>query len=109
LKSDIRYSVKLTYNTFPWPDATGRHQSAIERAGQAVLDTRAKFPNSSLADLYDPLTMPPELRKAHQKLDKAVDAAYGYTGKPDDTERVAFLFGRYRQLVDSEARGNKKN
>ena len=73
-----------------------------------MLAARATFQDSSLADLYDPLTMPPELLKAHQKLDKAVDAAYGYTGKPDDTERVAFLFGRYQQLVNSETASKKR-
>lgn len=115
LKSDIRYSVKLTYNTFPWPDLpeklepnqpqTPAHkaQAAIEKAAQAVLDARAQFPGSSLADLYDPLTMPPALLKAHQKLDAAVDAAYALVGGKktwkNDAERVAFLFERYQHLT----------
>ena len=107
LKSDYRYSGSMVYNTCPWPAITDKHRASIEQLVQSMLDARAKFPGASLADLYDPLTMPPELLKAHQKLDKAVDAAYGYTGKPDDTERVAFLFGRYQQLVDSEASGKK--
>lgn len=110
MKSDYRYSAAIVYNNYPWPGEplTDKQRVAIETAAQAVLAARATFQDSSLADLYDPLTMPPELLKAHQKLDKAVDAAYGYTGKPDDTERVAFLFGRYQQLVDSEAGGKKK-
>ena len=64
-----------------------------------MLDARAKFPTATLADLYDPLTMPPELVKAHQALDKAVDAAYGKTGFKSEAERVAFLFERYQQLA----------
>jgi hypothetical protein len=116
LKSDIRYSVKLTYNTFPWPDlpahpepATPGHKAkaAIEAAAQAVLDTRAEFQQgdqpSSLADLYDPLTMPPALHKAHQKLDAAVDAAYALCGGKkswkNDAERVAFLFELYQRYT----------
>jgi hypothetical protein len=73
--------------------------AAIEVAAQAVLDTRTKFPNATLADLYDPLTMPPELVKAHQALDRAVDAAYGKTAFKTEAERVAFLFERYQQLT----------
>ena len=116
LKSDIRYSVKMTYNTFPWPDlpadpelGTPAHKTraTIEAAAQAVLDARAQFqqgPNpSSLADLYDPLTMPPVLLRAHQKLDAAVDKAYescgGRKSYKSDAERVAFLFERYQQLT----------
>ena len=68
-----------------------------------MLDARASFPDASLADLYDPLAMPPVLRKAHQALDKAVDAAYAYTGPPDDASRVAFLFGLYERLVNRVA------
>ena len=80
LKSDYRYSASIVYNNFPWPENPSEKQKqAIEAAAQAVLDARAQFPDSSLADLYDPLTMPPVLLKAHQQLDKAVDAAYGKT------------------------------
>ncbi|GBU14833.1 methylase [Polaromonas sp.] len=115
LKSDYRYSASIVYNNFPWPDQattsapnkplTPAHkaQAAIEIAAQAVLDTRAQFPGSSLADLYDPLTMPPLLHKAHQQLDAAVDKAYqlcgGKKSYASDTERVAFLFERYQQLT----------
>jgi hypothetical protein len=71
----------------------------ILAAAQAVLDVRAQFPQASLADLYDPRTMPPDLVKAHTKLDKAVDAAYGYKGANNDGERVAFLFALYQQMT----------
>ena len=100
LESRYRYSASIVYNNFPWPVETleARLRQAVADAAQGVLDARAQFPGSSLADLYDPLTMPPELRKAHQKLDKAVDAAYGYKGRADDAERVAFLFERYQAL-----------
>ena len=111
LKSDFRYSAGIVYNNFPWPEAalspspspaSGRGEplrAAIESAAQAVLDARAQFPGASLADLYDPLTMPPALLKAHQKLDAAVDKAYGKSGFKSDAERVAFLFERYQALT----------
>jgi hypothetical protein len=73
--------------------------SAIETAAQAVLDARAQFPGSTLADLYDPLAMPPELVRAHQTLDRAVDAAYGKKSFASEAERVAFLFERYQALT----------
>ncbi|MDH2918370.1 MAG: DUF559 domain-containing protein [Sideroxydans sp.] len=112
LKSDYRYSAKLTYNTFPWPsDASEKQRNAIETAAQAVLDARAQFmlpspsgrgaggEGSSLADLYDPLTMPPALVKAHQQLDRAVDASYRKAPFANDAQRVEFLFERYQQLT----------
>lgn len=96
LKSDYRYSAGIVYNNFPWPDQPRDVQrEKIETAAQAVLDARAQFPNASLADLYDPITMPPVLVKAHQTLDAAVDAAYGKKGFKNDAERVAFLFELY--------------
>jgi hypothetical protein len=111
LKSDYRYSAGIVYNNFPWPfceqkteDASvKRPVDAIKNEAQAVLDARARFPDATLADLYDPLTMPPELLKAHQRLDAAVDAAYaaaagGKKRYASDAERVAFLFGLYRRL-----------
>lgn len=104
LKSDFRYSTSIVYNNYPWPTAPSDAQrQAIETAAQAVLDVRASFEGQSLADLYDPDVMPPELRKAHQRLDKAVDAAYGYKGGADDAARVAFLFGLYQQLTGGTA------
>jgi hypothetical protein len=100
LKSDFRYSASIVYNNFPWPDHPSDAQSqAIEAAAQTVLDARAQFPDASLADLYDPLSMPPALLKAHQKLDAAVDKAYGKSGFKSDAERVAFLFDLYRQYT----------
>ncbi|MDP2110497.1 MAG: N-6 DNA methylase [Thiobacillus sp.] len=100
LKSDYRYSAGIVYNNFPWPDAPAdKGRQAIEAAAQAVLDARAQFPGSTLGDLYDPLSMPPALLKAHQKLDAAVDKAYGKSGFKSDAERVAFLFARYQTLT----------
>jgi hypothetical protein len=102
LKSDFRYSAAIVYNNFPWPEPPADAQrAAIEAAAQAVLDARAAFPGSTLADLYDPLAMPGALLRAHQKLDAAVDAAYGKKANAfkSDAERVAFLFERYRQLT----------
>lgn len=99
LESRYQYSAKLTYNNFPWPKPTEKQKQAIEAAAQSLLDARAQFPDASLADLYDPRTMPPDLAKAHAKLDKAVDAAYGYKGANNDGERVAFLFDLYQQMT----------
>lgn len=79
LKSDYDYSIKIVYNNFPWPEPTAQQRQKIEQTAQAILDARALYPDSSLADLYDELTMPPELRKAHQQNDMAVMQAYGFT------------------------------
>jgi len=99
LKSDFQYSASMVYNTFPWPEPTDKQRATIETAAQGVLDARGLYPDSTLADLYDPLTMPPGLTRAHQTLDKAVDAAYGVKGFASEAERVAFLFERYRALT----------
>ncbi|MFN7182982.1 MAG: DNA methyltransferase [Thermomonas haemolytica] len=133
LESRYRYSAGIVYNNFPWPELPGaphksdsrlrgndeqgergndgqahKHRAAIEAAAQAVLDARAQFEGATLADLYDPLTMPPALVKAHAALDKAVDAAYLAAEKAagrkppkldTDAERVAFLFQRYQALT----------
>ncbi len=102
LKSDYQYSALIVYNNFPWPqNPTDKQQQNIEDAAQAVLDARAKYPDSSLADLYDPLTMPPELVNAHHKLDAVVDAAYSKKKFSGDSDRVAFLFELYQQLISS--------
>ena len=98
LKSDYDYSNKLVYNNYPWPSPTDEQRARIEACAKAVLDARALFPNSSLASLYNPMKMPPELVKAHAKLDAAVEQAYGRTFA-DDGERVAYLFDLYRQLT----------
>ena len=109
LKSDYSYSNTIVYNNYPWPGFTGealsdKHSKTIEQAAQCVLDARAQFAGASLADLYDPLTMPPALLKAHQKLDTAVDAAYqpsgGKKSYASDAERVAFLFDLYKRITN---------
>jgi hypothetical protein len=99
LKSDIQYSASMVYNTFPWPDANAKQRESIGSAAQYVLDTRCKHPGSTLADLYDPVSMPPDLVKAHQTLDHTVDAAYGRKDFKNEAERVAFLFERYQLLA----------
>jgi len=102
LKSDFQYGIGLNYNTFPWPDATPVQQARIEALAQAVLDARAMDKNaaSTLADLYDPDTMPAELRKAHRDLDAAVDRLYRASAFASDAARVEHLFTRYRALVE---------
>lgn len=100
LKSDYRYSIGLVYNTFPWPDASPRQREKVEALAQAVLDVRAAYPTSSLADLYDPDTMPADLRKAHTALDTAVDRLYRPAPFASDRDRVEHLFGRYEALVN---------
>ncbi|GMO23635.1 MAG: N-6 DNA methylase [Termitinemataceae bacterium] len=99
LEMRYRYSASIVYNNYPWPKPTDKQKEAIEKAAQAVLDTRAAFPDSSLAGLYDPLTMPPALVKAHQKLDKAVEKAYGKEFT-NDADRVAYLFYLYQILTE---------
>lgn len=99
LESRYRYSVGIVYNNFPWPEPTGAQRKTIETAAQALLDARAQFPNATFADLYDPLTMPPQLVRAHQTLDRAVDAAYGKKSFASEAERVAFLFERYQAIT----------
>ena len=95
-----RYSAGIVYNNFPWPLAlTDRQKQVIENAAQAVLEARAQFPRASLADLYDPLTMPAVLVDAHHQLDAAVDAAYAKRKLTGDSDRVAFLFERYQQIA----------
>lgn len=107
LKSDYRYSKDIVYNNYPWPELSTEGtdaalRAAIERTAQAILDARARYPDSSLADLYDPLTMPAELRRAHRDNDRAVCRAYGFPAPgPDFTETdcVARLFERYCKLT----------
>lgn len=102
LKSDYRYSNTIVYNNYPFPqDMTAAQKSQVEAAAQAVLDVRAIYTatGSSLADLYDPLSMPPDLLTAHNRLDKSVDACYGKTRFANDAKRVEFLFDLYDGLV----------
>jgi hypothetical protein len=102
MKSDYMYSVGVVYNTFPWPDATPAQRDQIEALSQAVLDARAlpKNATSTLADLYDPDTMPAELRRAHRDLDLAVDRLYRRAPFGSDRERVEHLFTLYQRMVD---------
>ncbi len=100
LKSDFRYSKDIVYNNFPWPENPSEKQiKAIEAAAHKVLDVRTQFPNSSLADLYDPTTMPPTLVKAHNELDKAVDLAYRAQAFTSDANRMVFLFELYEKYT----------
>jgi hypothetical protein len=100
LKSDYRYSNTLVYNNYPWPrNLIPTQINDIEGKAQAVLDARAQFSGSTLADLYDPLTMPPVLLKAHQALDKSVDKSYRKEAFLSERERIEFLFGLYHQMT----------
>ena len=99
LKSDYSYSNSIVYNNFPWPSSTPEQQAKIEASAQAILDARALYPDSSLADLYDPTLMPKELLQAHRQNDRAVMAAYGFSTKMTESECVAELFKRYAEMV----------
>ena len=103
LKSDYRYAKDIVYNNFPWPTPTEEQKAKIEQTAQAILDARTLYPDCSLADLYDEVTMPPELRKAHQANDKAVMQAYGFWGKLNtETACVAELMKMYQKLTEQE-------
>lgn len=102
LKSDYRYSGNVVYNNFPWPSPTEEQKAKIEATAQAILNARALYPDSSLADLYDDLTMPSELRKAHRANDAAVMEAYGFRKDMTEPEIVAELFKMYQKMVDHE-------
>ena len=100
LEMRYRYSKDIVYNNFPWPTPTEAQKAKIEQTAQAILDARALYPDCSLADLYDEVTMPPELRRAHQANDKAVMQAYGFWGKLNtETACVAELMKMYQELV----------
>lgn len=99
LKSDYSYSNTIVYNNFPWPNPTEAQKAKIGQTAQAILDARAKFPDCSLADLYDEAAMTPELRRAHQENDRAVMAAYGFDIKMSESECVAELFRMYQGIV----------
>jgi hypothetical protein len=115
LKSDFRYSKDIVYNNYPWPEnPSEKYIKSIETAAQKVLDTRLQFPNSSLSDLYDPLTIPPTLIKAHIELDKAVDLAYRPQPFTSDANRMEFLFELYEKYTadlftkENEKKSRKK-
>jgi hypothetical protein len=100
MKSDYSYSTFIVYNNYPWPEApTAAQKAAVEIAAQGVLDARAAHKGASLADLYDPLTMPPDLVKAHQALDKAVDKCYRPQPYASDAKRVEYLFELYEKYT----------
>ena len=106
-KGDFRYSARIVYNNFPWPESPSPKQiEHIEQCAKAVLEARKMFPYASLADLYDPLTMPPVLMKAHHALDKTVDTAYRTAPFTSDSQRMEFLFDLYSKynaaLLDSK-------
>ena len=106
LKSDYSYTVNDVYNNFPWPTPTEEQKARIEQTAQAILDARALYPDSSLADLYDEVTMPPELRKAHQQNDRAVMDAYGFTkgteARTSESACVAELMKLYQKLTETQ-------
>lgn len=113
LESRYRYSASIVYNNYPWPEnPSEKHIKTIEEKAQQVLDVRASFPSSSLADLYNPLTMPPALVKAHNELDKAVDAAYSKHAFTSEAKRMEFLFELYEKytagLFVKEKKSKKK-
>ncbi len=109
LKSDYRYSNTIVYNNYPFPEnISDKQKQKVELAAQAVLDTRSKYPDSSLADLYDPLTMPPDLVKAHQALDKAVDLCYRPQVFINELNRIEFLFSLYETLNTPLLKPTKK-
>jgi len=99
LEMRYRYSNTIVYNTFPWPTPTDEQKAKIEQTAQAILDARAKYPDCSLADLYDEVTMPPELRTAHRENDRAVMAAYGFPTSMTESACVAELFKLYQKLT----------
>ncbi|MEH0734126.1 class I SAM-dependent DNA methyltransferase [Vibrio alginolyticus] len=101
LKSDYRYSASLVYNTFPWPEVTEKQKAEIEQFAEDVLFVREDFPGKTLAELYNPDTMPVELLKAHQQLDNAVDKLYRSKPFRDTSERLSFLLACYEELVAS--------
>ena len=102
IKSDYRYSAKVVYNSFVWPTVTDATREKITATAQAILDARARYPESSLADLYDPLTMPPDLRAAHEANDRAVLAAYGLAPDTPEPEIVAHLFKLYAEKTSRD-------
>jgi hypothetical protein len=110
LESRFQYSASIVYNNFPWPEnPTDKQKETIEAAAQKVLDVRAEFPGSSLADLYSPLTMPPSLVKAHNELDKAVDMAYRPQAFANETKRIEFLFELYDKYTAGLFKKTSKN
>ena len=107
MKSDYRYSNTIIYNNFPWPTVGDKQEQNISETAQGILNTRKLYPDSSLADLYDPLTMPVELRKAHEANDKAVLKAYGLKPSVSEDEIVQHLFKLYEELTRKDKRNHE--
>ena len=104
LKSDFRYSLGVVYNNFLWPEEIAEIQrKKVEEKSGEVLEARKEFPESNLADLYDSLSMPKKLRKAHQELDKAVDLCYRKQKFDNENQRIEFLFERYNKLTNTDS------
>lgn len=99
IKSDYRFSNRLVYNTFPFPEPTLLERRRIEEAVDDILEARARYPGSSLSDLYNPLASPADLVEAHRRLDRAVDRTFGRRTEPTESERLAILFARYAELI----------
>ena len=99
LKSDYCYSVKIVYNNFPWPEPSEEQKLKIEETAKAILDARERYPDSSFADLYDEVTMPADLRRAHEANDRAVMKAYGWKTNLSEPEIVARLMELYQELT----------
>ena len=109
MKSDPSYTTGIVYNTFPWPQMNQKQEVRVSELAQAILDARDNHPGSTLADLYDPDLMPPDLRKAHTALDKAVDRLYRAKPFESERERVEHLFMLYEEMVaPMEAEAKKK-
>jgi hypothetical protein len=109
LKSDYQYSILTVYNNYPWPkDPIDKNKQNVEQCAQRILDVRAQYPDSSLADLYDPLTMPPDLVKAHQQLDRAVDLCYRPQAFTSERSRIEYLFELYEQYTAPLLAGESK-
>lgn len=111
IKSDFRYSNTVVYNNFPWPLSPSKDlEDRCSKSASSILKARSNYSNSNLASLYDPLTMPLDLRESHDANDKAVDRAYGYKGKDDDASRVSFLFKLYEEQTSllSSTQSKKK-
>lgn len=100
LETRYQYSGNVVYNNFPWPSPSPEQKAKIEQTAQGILDARALYPDSSLADLYDPLTMPPELRKAHNQNNVAVMKAYGFPTSMSEADCVAALMKMYQELTE---------
>jgi hypothetical protein len=110
LEGRYRYSNNVVYNNFPWPaEPSAVQKKKVEQAAQKVLDARAAFPDATLADLYDPNTMPKKLLDAHRDLDSAVDACYRKTPFKTELERLEYLFGMYKELTKDLFTGEKRN